>query len=711
MALGNNSTKNFEVNVLSDWRGYNSSYDKTKIAPNFLVSGSQNVYKKRTGNVANRPGLLRRGDANSALSGVSSEFVWNTSWGAQYVIWIANSLLQVEIDETWYTLLSGVTDTRYVFDTWWDNTLKKDQVLMVNGNDYIQTWSGGYTTILSSTATTITKNDSTTWQQAGFDASSLATIGSSSSQFDITNPSGTTFRYTWDGTGTDPTITATSVPVGSYILLGAQNFSTANNGLFVVTGSGSNYFEVTNASGVVESNKTIGTGYIYSNFKKVVNIGGTAYAYTGGENTTTLTGVTPSASGISVNAVALQAVITTYNTPADGFSNDFIKVINNQAYVGSYTSRLCYISSSTDYTDFVVPTPREPGDPDLITLDGVLKGIGVRQGKAHIGFGTGSWAIVSFSDITVGTTLTQQTTVNVKPVAIGQAPYAHEFIDTVGDSLVYLAQDNQVRTFGDFTNLFQPGYPSLSQEICTELEAVDFTGGALRCIGEFTYITAPNIGTTYLYQVRQSVDASGQVVAERLWHSPFIWNATRVDAIGTDIVVFSNSNPQVYYAWDTNQWYDDSPSDEELPYNSVAAFAYRSNNRRQGLQEFDKVFTEGYISGGGTLSLTVNYDFQGSTNQLVTVVNSVERPVYTFSQQVASLGDESLGEASLGDQLVDESIPKFKCINSMPLVSCFEYQLVYSSDTTNSRWEILASGTNSELSSLEQPNYIINKLR
>lgn len=85
-----------------------------------------------------------------------------------------------------------------------------------------------------------------------------ATIGSSTTQFDITNPSGTTFRYTWDGTGTDPAITSTSVPVGSLININAQNFNSANNGLFVVTGSGSNYFEVTNASGVAESNKTLG---------------------------------------------------------------------------------------------------------------------------------------------------------------------------------------------------------------------------------------------------------------------------------------------------------------------------------------------------------------------------------------------------------------------------------------------------------------------
>jgi len=87
-------------------------------------------------------------------------------------------------------------------------------------------------------------------------------LGSSTTQFDITLSGGTTYRYTYDGTGTDPAFSAVNNPVGSLILFKTQNFNAANNGLFVVTGSGSNYVEVTNASGVVESNKTIGTGTV-----------------------------------------------------------------------------------------------------------------------------------------------------------------------------------------------------------------------------------------------------------------------------------------------------------------------------------------------------------------------------------------------------------------------------------------------------------------
>lgn len=709
--------KNFDFKIFSSWKGYNSANDKTSVAENVYVQGSQNIYKKLSGNLSVRPGQKRIGVADATASPVSSEFVWNTSWGATYPLWVANSKSQVSINDVWYTLQSSLTETRYVFDKWWDNTLKKDDCLFVNGNDYIQMWSGGSTTVLSATSTTLTKAGPTTWQQAGFTSTAFSTIGSATTQFDITNPVGTTFRYTFDGTGTDPVITTLTVPIGSYIFIEAQNFTAANNGIFIVTGSGTNYFEVTNAAGVVESNKTIGTGFIYKNYTKVLTIGGVLYAYTGGETTTTLTGVTPDPSALVATTVVLQAVVTYPNTPAAGFSNDFIKVINNQVYVGSYTSRLCYISSNSDFTNYVIPTPRLPGSPELLTLDSTLNGIGVRTGKAHISIGTGEWAIVTFTDITVGATLTQQTTVDVKPVAKLAAAYAHEFIANAGDNIVYLAQDQQVRTFGDFNQSFVAAYPSLSQEISTELMAENFSGGGLKCIGDFTYLTAPVSGKTYLYQVRQSVDETNTVVVERLWHSPFIWNATRIDEINGTVVVFSNANPQVYEVWDTGQWHDDSPSDEPLPYSCVLAFSYRNGGRRQGLIKFDKLFSEGYMTQGTPLNLTINYNYQGATNNPTVIINSIDRSTTFFTPSVGSLGDSSLGDKPLGDEIEDETVsadlqnlPKFKNINSLAQINCFEYQPVFFSDTADAQWEILAMGTNAVIDDADA-TFLINKQR
>jgi len=88
-------------------------------------------------------------------------------------------------------------------------------------------------------------------------------IGSSDTQFDITNPSGTTFRYTYDSTGTDPEI-GENIQVNTQVVIAAANFNAGNNGTFTVTAfdQDANWFEVTNASGVAENNVTIGGGSI-----------------------------------------------------------------------------------------------------------------------------------------------------------------------------------------------------------------------------------------------------------------------------------------------------------------------------------------------------------------------------------------------------------------------------------------------------------------
>ena len=614
--------KNFDFNIINRWGGYNSTNDKTNIAENIMVRGSQNIYKKLSGNLSVRPGQKRIGAVDTTLSSVSSSFVWNTSWGATYPMWISNSKLQVSIDDVWYTLLSSLTKTRYIFDKWWNNTLKQDFCLFVKGDHDIQYWAGGYAVISSTAATTITKTGTATWTEAFF-------------------------------------LPAT----------------------------------------------------------KSVVINGTTYQYTGGEGTTTLTGVTPNPTGEANGSVVLQAVVTHSNTPASTFTNDFIKVINNQLYVGSYTSRLCYISSNSDYTNYTVPSPRTAGSPELLTLDDTLNGIGVKSGNAALSLGTDKWAIISFEDITVGSTLTQKTTVDVKPVANLATAYAHEFIANQGDNIIYLAKDQQVREFGNFNDLFYNAYPSLSLEIATELSEENFTGGSLSCIGEFTYLTAPVSGKVYLHQVRHTVDANNQVVVERLWHSPFTWNATRINEIDGTIVSFSNSNPQVYEVWDTNQWYDDSPSDEHLPYSCVLALPYMSNNRRQGLQAFDKVFTEGYLSRGTLLNLQINYDYQGSNSTIDAVINNIERPARLFGSISTSLGDVPLGDTPLGDEIEDETVSsemrnmsKFKNINSLALIDCFEFQPILYSSSTDSHWELLSLGTNSK--TIEQDaTFIINRLQ
>lgn len=93
-----------------------------------------------------------------------------------------------------------------------------------------------------------------------YTASTQNNYGSSTTRFDITK-TGNTVRYTWDGTGTDPTINTTTFPVGIVVNIYSASFYRNNNlfnsGSFVVINSGTNWFEVTNPNGVAEVDKTL----------------------------------------------------------------------------------------------------------------------------------------------------------------------------------------------------------------------------------------------------------------------------------------------------------------------------------------------------------------------------------------------------------------------------------------------------------------------
>lgn len=610
---------NYDFKLDSQFFGYNSASDRTKLPSGWLVRGSKNVYKKVSGTVAARFGLKRRGVADATLAGVVSSDEWNTSLGATRVLRVVNygaatGKLQVESDIAdgstllWYDLMTGLSLTRFVFDAWWNDTLKKDELLFVKGDSNIHMWQGGISLLDSTTVNTIVLTDTVASQ--GFD-----------------------------------------------------------------TSSGS------------------------------VTVNGNAYAYTG-SSASTLTGVSPDPSGEAMGSVVLSAVVTTANTPNSAFTNDYIRVPGvgasnaNQVFVGSYTSRLTYISDQDDYTDYTVPSPRIPGSPEILTLGDVGKGIGVRGGQIHIGFGTSSWAVPTFTAVTVGTTLTEQTSVNVISMSDLAAPLAHEFIDTAGNDLVYLSQDNQLRKLGDIKQYIDSKIPVLSQQVFTEFSDEDFTGGALRAVGDFIRITAPVSGRDWMLQTRESLGETGDLISERIWHPPQIRNISRFAVIDGIEYGHSNANPQIYQIDNTDQWHDDSPQDEPLPYTCVMRMAYRSNGLRQGLEQFSMAYYEGYMTQGTSLTGIIFSDYQGSTALQTFPINSEEKPAKFFSSNnPVSLGDSALGDNPLGDGIVEDSndqelLPKFRAIRDINPNNCFEYELAITSIDPDSRWEILSLGVN-----------------
>lgn len=600
-------TDDFEFNLVTEFKGYNSAIDPTNTVNGLLVKGSYNVYRKISGTIANRPGRKQYDAVDTTLAKVDSTKTWNTSLGAIIPVRVSNGKLSVLSSITgskvWYDLLT-TSATRWVFDSWWDSSTKKDKLIGVNGTSNLYTWEGGIGLISSTTANTIV-------------------------------------------------LTADALLSG-----------------FITSGS--------------------------------VLVNGNTYTYSGVSGTT-LTGVSGDPTGEANGSVVLIKITTTSTTPASGFNNDFIKVINNQLYVGSYSSRQVYISKNTSYTDYSKSTPRATGEGDNITMDDVGKGITVRQGKAHVFSGTSYLYIVSFNQITIGTSLSEQTIVDKIELGNLIAAQGHEFIDTLSDNILYLDQANQLRGYGTYRNLFKDKSALLSQPVQDELAKQDFTGGQVKIVsdrrGDIVYITAPNSGITYQYQERTALDSVGNIISERLWQPPFIWGVARIESISGVTIGFSNSNPQAYTLWETNQWHDDAP-DGQLPYTCVMLLSYQNSGRPQGKINFDKFYIEGY-EANAELYAGVYFDYQGASGIQSPVINIPGNALtdrMLFSGAIPpSLGDASLGDNPLGDGLLGDeqaSLPKFRVFVGTEQNDCYEYALMVYSANADARWEILRLGVN-----------------
>ncbi len=687
----------FEMMLISDFDGYNSAVDKTNLKASFLIRGSKNVYKKLSGTIAVRPGLKLRGAVDATLAGVDSSWEWNT-WDARCLpLRISNGKLQVESDivtagtPVWYTLLSALTKTRWIFDSWWDNTAKKDVLLMVDGTSTLRNWSGAMALLSSANTNDVSGTIATMVLQApgsGYSVNDVITVSGGG------GAGGTFTVNTVSGTGAILTYTLT-----------ARGSGYSNTAAAATTGGGG-----TNATITI----TVATGQIGLDRAAVtagfaagggtVTINGNNYTYASA-SASSLLGISPDPSAEPNSSVVMDAVNSNANQPASGFLNDFLKVINNQVYVGSYTSRIVYTSKNSSYTDYSQGSPRVPGDGNTLTLDNNCKAITVRQGNPWISAGTSDWYEVSYSQITVGSTLSEQVKVDKKPVSVLSAALGHEFVDTVGDTIIALCQDQQVRVIGTFANQFEAKYPSLSLAVKDELADEDFTGGHLRAIGDIIYITAPLNGRDWMHETRESINALGQIASVRFWHPPQIRNVSRFAVIAGDVYGHSNSNPQLYQVWDTLQWHDDSPNSTTtgVPFDPVMRLAYQNGGRRQGKNNFDKVYVEGYCTQGTALLGNVYFDYQGATNILSLDLNSSGQIKTYIGQNAPSLGDASLGDNPLGDGLTIESndqeeLPKFRVIKDVAPTDNFEFALEILTNAIDSRWEILAIGTNVQIS-------------
>ena len=411
---------------------------------------------------------------------------------------------------------------------------------------------------------------------------------------------------------------------------------------------------------------------------RTVVLGGITYTYTGGEGTTTLTGVTgdPTAGSHVAGDVIVQSIRVSANTPGTNTTSDIITVARNQVYIADFSWRDVFVSKNTDYTVYTFGSPRLPGEGALLTLDSPPIGFAIQEENVYVSSNDSDWYKTSF-------TLSSDNTKEVLEIkklqtGRGQGAYSQGSIAQAKNQVLYFSNEKVIDSLGRVENIATPQSLPISDPIKSELLSYSLvTKPHSIYFRNQTWITFPSEGKQLIFDHNKGY-----------WMPPQTMPISRFAIIGGNLCGHSSSTPETFTLLD-------GKSDNGFSINHIAAFAYRNFGKRANHKDFDEWYTEGYISSNAKLTLSLNFEYQGSRGVLEYEIDGNNDDILYSSSIDSSLGKNPLGSEPMGSttDAIDD-LAKFRSVNNIKKAAFFEVQATYSSNEVNSQWKLLASGPN-----------------
>lgn len=596
-----------QFSVLSTFNGYRNREDVTNLPPGILVPGSQNVLTNVSERVGIRKGYTLDGNAQTTTDPIVASYDWFTHLGfirnlRAYGTELEYRYVDSDGNVTWRTLLTGTSSPYFNFTEFWKTSELIDVLLFVNGEQSITEWSGGIVTIASNTATTLTKEGTTTWAEEGF--------------------------YT---TGT-----------------------------------------------------------------RKVTIDGVDYTYTGGENTTTLTGLTALPT-FTAGDICHQTPIVTLNSSMTSIalpSNDLISCLLNQIYIGSFTSRDTYISNVNSYTDYSFDSPRLVGQGGMVTLDATPISFIPQDNEMYMSAGKNYWYRISFetyvntisvADVEVTTTYQTINTIPVKTTSL-QSAQSQGLTTKIKNNIAFVSCEPTFDIMGK--TMVQNGVQTsflndvtvnnISDPIKLDFDNYDFTDGHAFYHRYYTYISVPQSGVVRIYNH-----------IKEYWEAPQILPVSRF---------YITDDGSLYgHSYNGNESYKlfDGTSDNGNPIDAVALFSFQNYGSRYDYKRFNEYYAEGYISSNTTLEAGIKYEVNGCGTYTPFYIKGTDKKNVCLISTGGALGKFNLGKKNLagrGKTTSDSLPPKFRWKKGTAGVDFFEVQYSFSTNDIDQQWEILAFG-------------------
>ena len=406
-------------------------------------------------------------------------------------------------------------------------------------------------------------------------------------------------------------------------------------------------------------------------------VNGTEYAYTGTSGNT-FTGVTPDPTGEADGSVVSQKVTTNNNAPGSGLTNDICEILNNQLYVGDYSSREVYISTNTDLTDFTtISTPREPGESLILTLDNAPVAFVVQEENMYISAGTSDWYQVVIELQNSGTAFIENISVKKLKNAPQQAAKEKDLTANIKNAVVYISNEPTLDSLGRVESITTPQSTPLSDPIKPDFDNYNFTGGDIIYHKNQVFISVPEESLVLIYDLANS-----------WWQPPQQLPIAKFSVYQGKLLGHSKEVQETYELFTANTF-----SDKGNIINMQAVFAYRDFGDRASLKEFDEYYTEGYIKPSTNLTLTLQFDFEGASSEVEYTIHGNDETI-TFGKGIeGGLGSLPLGSATLGSSSEEpQELKKFRHVQGTTKVPFWEMRAIYSTTADNAQFEINAHG-------------------
>lgn len=440
-----------------------------------------------------------------------------------------------------------------------------------------------------------------------------------------------------------------------------------------------------------------------------ITINGVTATYTGGETTTTLTGVSVDFSTTPAGSIVNQAVVTSPLSAMTGISSTFSPYIigcgrRNQVYLGSATSNNIYISKVNTFSDYSFTAPvRLVGEGALIPLDAPPTGFLSQESQSssdaedmYISEGLSTWGVIR---ATLSSDLTKETLQHIRLKSSPlQGAKSARLMGNMKNHIMFVGNDNTANFLGYLSYKFVPTIVDFSAPIIDDMNSYDFTDGAIYHHRNYVYIAIPKAGLIRIYNMtnQDSEQFSGGKALEDVTQQPWFWEAPIQYPISgfyaVDGVIYGHSytNSESYKLFDGGSF---NGQDIE----AQAYFGFNDGSDRTQSKASTELYTEGYIKQNTKLNAGVGADLDAFRNEITLVIDGNNSEYVAFGAGGNNLGDSGLGIQSLGGSAPSSALPAwFHVAKTYTAESYYLEQIFYYTKGVDLYWEIICFGTNAE---------------